>query len=508
MSIDGQQAVLALLADPASYDPPPSRVERIDTHISSVFLAGERAFKLKRAVRLPFLDFSTLCLREQACRRELAINRRTAPDLYEALLPITRAADGVLRLGGEGTVEDWLVVMRRFRQEDLFDRLALRGALDRPLLSDLADAVAALHDSAEPRPDWGGADGLRHTIDTNAACFALDIPGLFDPVLAGEVTEHSLDWLIRLAPLLEERRRSGWVRHVHGDLHLGNICLFQGRPTLFDAIEFNETFACVDSLYDLSFLLMDLHARGLTQEASWVFNRYQERRDDLEGMAALPLFLSLRAAIRAHVAAATARAGADPAQRDKAMAHLHLARRYLSPAEPRLLAVGGLSGSGKSRLGRDLAPLLGAAPGAVVIRTDVIRKRLMGVAPETRLPPEGYSPEMTQRTYETFLNDCQRALAAGQAVVADAVFAREDQRRAMAELAEHMRVPFDGLWLQASPEAMRERVAKRVKNASDATPEVLDQQLTYDLGNITWTQIDSSGLKEETFRSARLHLGL
>lgn len=508
MTPEPQRAIFALLSDPAAYGPGVRDVERIDTHISAVFLAGDRAYKLKRAVRLPFVDFSTLEARHAACLMELTINRRTAPNIYIGVMAITREDDGRLALGGQGQAVDWLVVMSRLAGDDLFDRMAADGRLTRDHAFALADAVAALHQAAEVRTGWGGEPGIRQTIDSNAICFAQHIPSLFDAVDAGRATEGALAWLIRLAPLLDARRASGLVRQCHGDLHLGNICLVDGQPLLFDAIEFNDDFACIDVFYDLAFLIMDLRARGLTQMASWVLNRYLERTGDLEGLAALPLFLSLRAAIRAHVSATMLRTGGNDGWRAKALDYLALASDYLAPQPPRLLAVGGLSGAGKSRLARDLAPLIGAAPGAVVLRSDVLRKRLMGVAPEVRLPPEGYTPEMTEHTYQTLYDDIERALRTGHAVIADAVFARPEQRQAVETVATRLAVPFDGFWLEAPAEVMRQRIEGRRKNVSDATVAVLEAQLAYSLGDIHWTRLESSGSREQTFQDARavLHL--
>ncbi len=385
MPAAAQDEIIAFLSTPAAYGAA-GVVQRIDTHVSALFLADERAYKLKRAVRLPFLDFSTLAAREAACRAELAVNRRTAPTLYLGLAAVVRRADGGLALAGEddpGPVVDWLVVMRRFGQDGLFDRLAPAGAIPREEAEALADGIAAFHEAAPPRPGWGGAAGLARTLESNHACF-LDhaAEGTFGYDAVRDLMAQSRASLAAQAALLDRRRDQGLVRHCHGDLHLGNICRFEGRPLLFDAIEFNEEFAFIDVLYDLAFLLMDLWARGLRDLASWIFNRYLENRPDLEGLAALPLMLSMRAAIRAHISAEMARgAAAAEAEALRARAHRYfsLARRFLAPPPPRLVAVGGFSGSGKSRLARDLAPLLGAAPGAVVLRTDVIRKRLAGV---------------------------------------------------------------------------------------------------------------------------------
>lgn len=496
--MDGQEAVIALLADPATFG---AAVTRIDTHISMLFLAGSKAYKLKRAVRFPFLDFSEIELRRRACLEELRLNRRTAPGLYLEVVPVTRGGDGRLAIGGSGTAVDWLVVMNRFDQDCLLDRLAAAGRLDHGQILALADHVAQFHAAAEAAPDFGGEQGLRLTIETNAQCFAR-LPS-FEAAEAGRLTEASLAALAGVAPLLERRRAEGRVRRCHGDLHLGNICLLDGRPTLFDAIEFSEDFACIDVLYDLAFLLMDMEARGLPEPANAVMNRYLERTGDLGGLAALPLFLSLRAAIRAHVTAAIP--GGDG---ELALAYFRRASAYLRPVPARLLAVGGLSGSGKSRLARALAPGLGRSPGAVVLRSDVLRKQLMGVAPEVRLPPEAYTPEVTGRTYRMLYEECARVLAGGQSVIADAVFADADQRRTIEEQGRRQGVPFDGLWLEAAPRVMEQRIVSRRGNASDATPEVLRRQLDYDLGDITWTRVDSSGERRQTLADAQKALGL
>ena len=493
-----QEEVTALLSDPATFG---TEVRRIDTHISMVFLAGPRAYKLKREVRFPFLDFSGVERRHQACLAELRLNRRTAPDIYREVTAVTREADGRLAIGGQGVAVDWLVVMNRFDEDDLLDRMAATGRLTRDQVLALADHIAAFHARAEPCPDFGGEKGLTFTIDTNDRCFAAH--SLFDAAEVRRLGEASRALLAANAPLLERRRAEGLVRRCHGDLHLGNICLLDGRPTLFDAIEFNDDFACIDVFYDLAFLLMDMEARGFPDMASWLMNRYLERGGDTGGLALLPLLLSLRAAIRAHVTAAMPEGSAD-----RALDYFRRAQAYLHPAPPRLVAVGGLSGSGKSRLARALAPFVGRPPGAVVLRSDVLRKRLMGVTPEVRLGADAYTPEITRQTYLCLFDEAERALAGGQAVIADAVFAGPAERQAIEERARRRGVPFAGLWLQAPPEVMEQRILERRGNASDATPAVLERQLAYDLGTIAWSRIESSGARPETLADARKALRL
>jgi uncharacterized protein len=501
--MDPQAEVLALLADPATHGG--AAVERIDTHISSVFLAGDRAYKLKKAVRLPFLDFSTLEARHAACLAELEVNRRAAPDLYLGVVPVVRRGDGRLELAGEGPAIDWVVVMRRFDGATLFDRLARQGGIDRHLVHRLTEAVVAFHRQAPVRLDRGGAAGLAWTIATNAQSMAPHVPHLLPAHKVWQLELDSRAWLARLAPLLDERRDLGLVRRCHGDLHLGNICMVDGRPTLFDAIEFSEDIACIDVFYDLAFLLMDLDVRASRDLASMAMNHALDLTGDYQALAALPLFLSLRAGVRALVSATIAAGnGGDGGE---ARDYLDAALAYLHPPAPRLVAVGGLSGSGKSRMGRELAPLLGV-PGAAVVRSDALRKQLMGVGPTDRLGPDGYTPEVTARTYDRLLQTCALLLRSGCTVIADAVFARPDQRADMERVAANAGVPFAGLWLETDPDVAAERIGARKANVSDATVAVLEQQLAYDLGPITWTRIDTSGSREDASAAGRVALGL
>ncbi len=505
MNEQDQAAAIAFLADPASHGA--AAVERIDTHASIVFLAGDRAFKLKRAVRFSYLDYSTLPLREQFCRAELALNRRTAPELYEEACPIARQSDGRLTLGGPGAVVDWVVVMRRFDQDTLFDRLAERQQLSGKLMLDLAEQIAKFHASAEIDNESGGHQGMAATTASDARNLRAAVPDAFDGAAVESLIAATQAELARIAPLLEARRRAGKVRHCHGDLHLRNICLVAGRPTLFDCIEFNRVISNIDVLYDLAFLLMDLHTRGLDDFGNAVLNRYLDLLDESDGLAALPLFLSVRAVVRAHVSAAAARQQASPEARshacDEARRYLAHAGGLLKPQPPRLIAIGGLSGTGKSTVAYGLAPELGGVPGARVLRSDVMRKRLCGVALTERLPSSTYSGEMGERVFRRIREEAATALDAGRAVIADAVYARPAERDAIAAVARDARVPFVGLWLEAPAEALAARIAARSGDASDATAAVLRQQLTYELGRIDWHRIDAGGPEDGVIDAAR-----
>ncbi|MBR9971699.1 AAA family ATPase [Magnetospirillum sulfuroxidans] len=492
-----QDEVLRFLADPATHDGTPP--ERLETHISVIFLAGEKAWKLKKAVKLSFLDFSTLALRHAACLSELAVNRDAAPEIYLGVTPVTRAADGALRLGGDGEVVEWLVAMRRFGQTDLLSELLRRNQVDRALIQQVAAATWQAHQAAAHRPDKGGAAGLNWVIDTNATALTAHAH-ILPTARTRSLTEASRAAVVRLTPLLESRRANGKVRWCHGDLHCGNICLYQGHPTLFDAIEFSEDIACIDVFYDLAFLLMDLDHRGARILASHALNHYLDLSGDYLGVTLLPLLLSLRAAIRAHVAAAMGQA-------DDATVYLDEALAYLSPPRPRLLAVGGLSGSGKSRMGRELAPFL-AVPGAAVVRSDALRKQIVGAGLLERLPPQAYDAKTGRRTYAALYDICETLLRAGHSVVADAVFAKPEQRAAIAAVAARAGVPFDGLWLWTEPELAEQRIQERKANVSDATVDILRRQLTIDLGPMDWSRIHTGGSKDEAVTAGRAALCL
>ncbi|MCC7272561.1 MAG: AAA family ATPase [Alphaproteobacteria bacterium] len=491
-----QEAVIALLSDPASHGG--AAVERVTTHGAIIFLAGDRAWKLKRAVRFPYMDFSTAALRRAACEAELRLNRRTAPELYLAVVPVTRAADGALAIDGGGEPVDWLVAMRRFPADAVLDGVADRGGVDAALAEAIAEHVASFHAAAERRPDGGGVAAMRRVIDTNDAALVPCAPTLPREATAA-LTEESRRRLEVLGPLLERRRREGCVRLGHGDLHLANICLIAGEPRLFDALEFDERLITIDVLYDAAFLVMDLWVRGLRVAAHRFLGRYVERTGDLAGLALMPLFLSMRAAVRAHVSVAMG--GADAARR--ARAYLALAGAALEPAPPCLIAVGGLSGTGKSTLALALAPSLPPAPGAVVLRSDLVRKRLAGLKPGERAGPEAYAPERTRQVYERLRRDAATALAAGRSAIVDAVHADPAERAAVEAVAARLGVPFRGIWLEAPAPTLVARVEARRGDASDADAAVVRRQLGYDIGTLAWPAVTATGDRDAVVDAAR-----
>jgi aminoglycoside phosphotransferase family enzyme/predicted kinase len=494
MTTEDQTAVIDFLAAPSTHGG--ATVERIDTHASIVFLAGERAFKLKRAVRFDYLDFSTADRRRALCEAEVRLNRRTAPSLYRGVLAITQEGGGSLALGGSGEAIDWVVAMNRFPQEALFDRLAAAGSLGLDLMSPLAAAVAALHQSAEPRPADGGVAQMSWVIDGNAAGFAEFGTDCLDSSAASRVIDGARRELARHAETLEQRRESGLVRQCHGDLHLRNIVLLDGRPTLFDGVEFNDRISCTDVWYDVAFLLMDLWRRNLREHANVVLNRYLVETADFGGLCLLPLFLSCRAAVRAKTSATAARLQGDAPRRREleglARAYLAMADRLLHPPAPGLVAVGGFSGSGKSTLAFGLAASIGPVPGAVVLRSDEIRKRLCGIPSSQRLDPDGYSSGVSARVYATLAEQAALVLRAGHSVIVDAVYARTADRHAVEYAAAAASVPFIGLWLEAPESVLIERTARRRDDASDADATVVRLQHARGSGDVGWSRLDAS----------------
>ena len=502
---DAQEAVFKLLADPATYGlAAGTPITRHQTHAAIVFLAGERGFKVKRAVRYPFLDFSTLNKRKAACEAELTINRKFAPQLYRRIVPITREGNGALALDGTGEPVEWAVEMARFDEDNTLDRLARRGELDEKLLAKLAIAVAAMHEHAEPVDPASWIAALEQFIANNTSIYRRHL-GLFAPRAVADLERQSLSALNRLRPLLIDRGSNGLVRRGHGDLHLGNIAVLDGVPVAFDALEFDPVIASGDLLYDLAFLLMDLVEFDRQAAANQVLNGYYgaaRREADCDGIAALPFFMALRAAIRAMTTASRLDVTNDVIARS-ARRYFDLALELLAPAKPVLVGIGGLSGTGKSVLARSLAPSLAPAPGALLFRSDIERKALHGLGEHERLPANAYRDEFSATVYRTIIDKAARAARAGQSAIVDAVFARAEERAAVESAAAAASVEFRGLFLTANLATRVERVSGRAGDASDANAEVARKQEEFMTGPVRWSRIDAAGSSEQTFANAR-----
>lgn len=499
-----QESVFAFLTDPEAHP----LVHRIDTHGAAVFLEGDRALKIKRAVRFPYLDYSTLEKRKAACEEEINVNRRFAPQIYRRVVPITQGSDGSLSIDGDGTPVEFAIEMTRFDERQTIDHLAETGEPDRNLVEAIADAIAASHAvaplaSAEP---W--IKSIPVLIEGNTTAFRT--AACFPASDVDDLNEASQSAFFRVRGLLEQRGRQGYVRRCHGDLHLANIVLIECKPVLFDAIEFDPAMASVDVLYDLAFPMMDFIRYHRHAAANGLLNRYLKvtSSENLDALAALPLLMSLRAAIRAKVLLArlyqTSRQDADIMR--SAREYFELARRLIHPAIPTLVTIGGLSGTGKSVLAHALAPDIMPLPGAIVLRSDVLRKQHFQISETDRLPANAYQPQITEQIYDTLVQRALHILVQGHSVVVDAVFARETERTAIREAALKQKVRFVGFFLATDLATRQSRVRCREGDASDATPEIAGLQELYDIGAVNWDIIDASGAPEQTMEQCQARI--
>ena len=498
-----QADVIAFLGSPSTYGADVGEVDLIETHGALIFLAGDRVYKLKRAVKLRYLDFSTLDKRAAACRNEIDRNKAAAPDIYIGVLPVVRQDDGELRLGGAGSVLDWVVVMNRFDQSDLFDHLATQCNLPISQMPILAERIAEFHDAADVCRTGDGSRELAGVI-TQTITSLFEAGNHVDLKLVQQYAGAIVKELDAHSRLLRSRSHHGLVRLCHGDLHLKNIVLRNGGPTLFDAIEFDDTIATVDVLYDLAFLLMDLWHRDLKAHANLCFSSYVSKAvatDALDGLAALPLFLSTRAAIRAMVATdkLAVTGGPDRQSGNKEIEeYFSLALKFLQTKKPVLIAIGGLSCTGKTTVSAALAPEVGRVPGALHLRSDVERKHMAGINPLVRLPRDAYTKSTSDKVYKRLCHRAERALKAGQSVIVDAVFQDAADRRCIERVAERVRVPFLGIWLVAPQNKLVERVSRRLHDASDADPAVVMMQIARRSIVTCWQNIDASGDRSGT----------
>ena len=512
-------ALVRGMSRPDAYPHPPEAVTHLETHISHVFLAGELAYKIKKPLELGFLDFSTLEKRRHFCEEELRINRRLAPELYLAVVPIT-GSEQAPRVEGDGPAIEYAVKMRRFAQDGLLDRVLERGALSPELIDELAAQVARFHTEVAQAPAGGRFGSVQSIVEAALQNFDQLAPLLTTPsdcaVLDGLrrwTTAHSE----RLAPTFDARQHAGCVRECHGDLHLGNIVLVDGAVRIFDAIEFNPELRWIDLVNEVAFLAMDLAARG-RHDLAWRFiNRYLEHTGDYEGVRLLRYYLVYRAIVRAKVAAIRAtQPDTDACERaaldDKCRRHLVLAQRFALQAHPVLVIHHGLSGSGKTSCSQTVLETLGA----IRIRSDVERKRIHGLVAAQRTDAavgEGlYDAKATRGTYERLAELARACLAGGFPTLVDATFLQRGQREAFRALARALAVPFRIASFTAPVEVLRARVAARQRQGGDAseaglvvlehqlrsieplTPEELATSVCFDTQGIDAQDIDAQGI--------------
>jgi aminoglycoside phosphotransferase family enzyme/predicted kinase len=494
MTLEGtqQQAeILSFLGDPLVHDS--KAVRRIDTHASIVFLAGERALKVKRAIKLPYLDYSSLEKRRAACERELELNQPHAPQIYRRVIPITREPASGFRIGGSGEAVEWALEMTRFNENQTLDHIASTSLIDETLATRLADTLFHAHEDAEKAPNSSWVSSIPDLVARNSDRFRS--AGIFPSQDIERLDGLSLQTFNRLKRLLDARANQGFVRRCHGDLHLANIVRIEDRPVLFDAIEFDDAIVTTDILYDLAFTLMDLLKFDQPAAANILINRYISSAGDaaIDGLCALPLFMSLRAGVRANVLSTRHVQDRKAKTLDEAQSYFRLAERLVRPAKPMLLAIGGSSGTGKSVVARILACETAPPPGAIVLRSDVFRKRQFGVAGTTPLPAEAYRPEASARVYGELCEAARRILTQGLSVIADAAYLRPEERIAIQRVAAETDVGFHGVFLKADLATRIARINARRTDVSDATAEVAKLQERYEIGPLDWADVDSSG---------------
>jgi len=457
----------------------------LQTHISYVLLTGQYAYKIKKAVNLGFLDFSTLELRRFYCEEELRLNRRYAPDLYLDVVAIGGTAQAPV-LGGPGPAIEYAVRMREFDQETLASRLLARGELMPADIDALAGRLAQFHAACTPTGSEGGPAPARSILQPARDNFSaiLQLPGeALDRAEVERLRAWTESEFTRLLPLFRQRQAGGFVRECHGDLHLGNIARIAGELTFFDCIEFSADLRWIDVINETAFLVMDLHAHGRPDYGHRLLNAYLEHTGDYAGLALLRFYVIYRAMVRAKIAVLRARQEGEAQGRnalEEASRYVALATAWTQPARPALILTHGLSGSGKSTVTQGLLQAIGA----IRVRSDVERKRQAGLPAQAgsgSQPGAGlYAGAVTEATYRHLLDLARGIVGAGFPAIIDATFLQRAQRDAFRDWAGAHGVPCAILSLQAPEAVLRERIQRRAgagQDASEATLAVLDRQL-------------------------------
>lgn len=512
------EAVSSFLSSPSAFDDGTVEVKTISTHASIVFLGRSLVYKIKRPVQYDYMDFSTPEKRKANCDNEFALNKAIAPSLYLSVCAITLEENGDLKIDGEGEPIEWAVKMRRFPEEQVLKNLALKNNFQKAHAIELGQSIASYHNSLPPLKVHDGASRIDEVIKELNRSFT-PLEDLYEGFQTSSLLDALQDAFADCQAELDQRGEMGSVRRCHGDLHLNNIVMTANGSVPFDALEFDERLATIDVIYDLSFLLMDLLHMGLKRQANTVLHRYALNAWELMshgGFKILPLCLSIRSAIRAMVLSQQASLSepADKTILKEAKSYLSLAKELLERSPPALLAVGGLSGTGKSTLAVELAALKSAPLGAVLLRSDLERKEMLGVSEFEHLSEENYSSEMSSRVYDQMLKKAEQILTQGQSVILDAVFLSKTERDRANGLANKRDVSFCGLYLDAPLPTLLSRVGARSNDASDADQAVVKKQ--YELKpnfsdcenksddmNASWISIDASGTKTQTFDNAK-----
>lgn len=502
MIFNDQDDVIKALSTPSTYGSHIDKVSVIQSPIAILFFAGDLVYKLKRSVMYPGIDFSTPEKRKLACISEMKRSTIYAPYLIVGVKPIKRLKNGKIRIGGKlGQEVDSVLIEKRIPTKDILSNLLPSPSFDRFEAMDLAEQIYELHSKAKPFHKKWGVEAVKNIILENEQDLK-KYPDLFDTKKVDQMTLACLDLLDKNQRLITFRQKSGRVKKCHGDLLLSNIAFIKKQFLFFSPIEYNEFLDTIDTLYDLSFLTMDFETKNLRRLSNIFLNHYMAYMNDISGLPLLPLYQSMHAAARA-AEMAKASTFLKGAGREKALKlakiYFDLIREFIVPGKAVLIACGGLSGSGKSRVAREIGGLMTPAPGAIILRDDVIKKQITGLAPHQRFNKTDDSPAFEKVVYDVLHRQAETALNTGSCVIVDALFYDEKQRKSFEKLAQKMHVPFIGLWMDAPLSVRTQRVKQRKRNPSDIRKEQeLESQLSLETGPITWHKINTNGSREQT----------
>ena len=482
-----QKILVKALFNPACYPHAVENIEMIETHISYVFLTGSYAYKLKKAVNLGFLDFTTLKLRRFFCKEELRLNRRLAPQLYLDLVSVGGTFQKP-KVGIESDVIEFAVKMRQFSQEGLLNYVLSSDKLTSDQVDELAISVAAFHqriECARPEQDYGRASSIESSVHQNFAQIRVMLDSPDNDKNLSQIEKWSLSEHEALLPVFTQRRKHNFIRECHGDLHLGNIALVDGRIQIFDCIEFNPSLRWIDTINETAFLVMDLSEHGRPDFAWRFLNTYLQETGDYEGLRLLRYYIIYRAMVRAKVARIHAsQSNLNGENRkialDTYFAYADYAGKVTQSLKQGLIITNGLSGSGKTTVSQLLLEKLGA----IRVRSDIERKRLQNISMKTKsssgVNAGIYTDSVTKDTYAELLRLANLILEAGYLAIIDAAFLLRWQRNNLRRLAKERNVPFVIVSCQATDEELRRRIIQREyegKDPSEATLKVLVSQL-------------------------------
>ena len=455
-------------------------VELIQTHVSYVFLTGDYAYKIKKAVNFGFLDFSSLEQRRHFCHEEIRLNQRGAGEIYLEVLPISLVGDRYVLNDGSNPVE-YVLKMHQFVEDDSFISLFEQGKLTPELIINLGKIVAKFHQTAATNDhilSFGRVENVRQAFDENYQQTEGYIGRAQTLSQFAETKAYTDNFFATRTELFNQRIAQGWIKECHGDLHLRNIAFWKEQVLLFDCIEFNEPFRFVDVMYDIAFAVMDLDARLRPDLGNIFLNTYVEQTGDWEGLQLLPLYLSRQAYVRAKV---TSFLLDDPniPEVDKEQAakvaanYYYLAWKYTQvPQIGKIILMAGLSGAGKSTVGRYIAKTLQG----IHLRSDAVRKHLGGISLESKGGADLYTPAMTTKTYDRLLELGLLLASQGFTVVLDAKYDRQALRSQAISAANQRQIPVHIYYCTAPLEVLSDRLQQRVGDVADATADLLQQQ--------------------------------